>query len=146
MLKGFKNILMQGNLVIIAVGLVIALAFSTLVSAFTTNDHHSTHQRARRNVVRRTPASAGQSTASSSRWARSSVAVIYFIIFMFVVYFVLVVPYRRYMSKRGVTSSPRPLRPPTKTCPNVSAAIFPLRPRNASTARASSTDRRSPPN
>ena len=30
-LKGFKNFLMQGDLVIIAVGLVVALAFSTLI-------------------------------------------------------------------------------------------------------------------
>ena len=35
MLTGFKNFLMQGNLVVMAVGLSIALAFSTLVSAFT---------------------------------------------------------------------------------------------------------------
>jgi hypothetical protein len=35
MLKGFKNFLMQGDLIIIAVGLVVALAFSTLIKAFT---------------------------------------------------------------------------------------------------------------
>ncbi|MGH3049738.1 MAG: MscL family protein, partial [Gaiellaceae bacterium] len=36
-MKGFKNFLMQGNVIVMAVGLVIALAFSTLISAFTTN-------------------------------------------------------------------------------------------------------------
>ena len=35
MIKGFKNFLMQGDLVIIAVGLVVALAFSTLIKSFT---------------------------------------------------------------------------------------------------------------
>ena len=35
MLKGFRNFLMQGDLIIIAVGLVVALAFSTLIKAFT---------------------------------------------------------------------------------------------------------------
>ena len=30
MLKGFKNFLMQGDLVVIAVGLVVALAFSKI--------------------------------------------------------------------------------------------------------------------
>ena len=35
MLSGFKNFLMQGQLVVVAVGLSIALAFSTLVSTFT---------------------------------------------------------------------------------------------------------------
>ena len=33
MLRGFKNFLMQGDLIIIAVGLVVALAFSTLIKA-----------------------------------------------------------------------------------------------------------------
>jgi Large-conductance mechanosensitive channel, MscL len=37
MLKGFKSFLMQGELVVIAVGLVVALAFSTLIKAFTDN-------------------------------------------------------------------------------------------------------------
>ena len=37
MLKGFKNFLMQGELVVIAVGLVVALAFSTLIKSFTDN-------------------------------------------------------------------------------------------------------------
>src|SRR5665213_2337567 len=37
MLKGFKNFLMRGELIIIAVGLVVALAFSALISSFTTN-------------------------------------------------------------------------------------------------------------
>jgi len=32
--QGFKNFLMQGDLVVVAVGLSIALAFSTLVKAF----------------------------------------------------------------------------------------------------------------
>ena len=34
-MSGFKNFLMQGQLVVVAVGLSIALAFSTLVKAFT---------------------------------------------------------------------------------------------------------------
>jgi large conductance mechanosensitive channel len=36
-LRGFKNFLMQGDLIVVAVGLVIALAFSTLIKAFTDN-------------------------------------------------------------------------------------------------------------
>lgn len=31
----FKNFLMQGDLIVIAVGLVVAMAFSTLIKAFT---------------------------------------------------------------------------------------------------------------
>ena len=36
MLKGFRNFLMRGD-VVVAVGLVVALAFSNLVKAFTDN-------------------------------------------------------------------------------------------------------------
>ena len=36
-LRGFKNFLMRGDVIIVAVGLVIALAFSMLVTAFTTD-------------------------------------------------------------------------------------------------------------
>jgi large conductance mechanosensitive channel len=34
-LKGFKNFLMRGDVIVVAVGLVVALAFSNLVKAFT---------------------------------------------------------------------------------------------------------------
>ena len=33
MVKGFKNFLMQGDVVVIAIGLMVALAFSTLIKA-----------------------------------------------------------------------------------------------------------------
>jgi large-conductance mechanosensitive channel len=35
LLRGFTNFLIEGDLIVIAVGLVIALAFSTLIKAFT---------------------------------------------------------------------------------------------------------------
>ena len=37
MLKGFKNFLLRGDVIVIAVGLVVALAFSGLILAFTTD-------------------------------------------------------------------------------------------------------------
>ena len=37
MLKGFKNFLMRGDVVVVAIGLAVALAFSNLVKAFTDN-------------------------------------------------------------------------------------------------------------
>ena len=37
MLRGFRNFLMRGDVVVVAVGLVVALAFSNLVKAFTDN-------------------------------------------------------------------------------------------------------------
>jgi large conductance mechanosensitive channel len=37
MVKGFRNFLMRGDVIVVAVGLVVALAFSNLVKAFTDN-------------------------------------------------------------------------------------------------------------
>ena len=37
MLRGFKNFFMRGDVIVVAVGLVVPLAFSTLINAFTTN-------------------------------------------------------------------------------------------------------------
>ena len=37
MLRGFKNFLLRGDVIVVAVGLVVALAFSGLILAFTTN-------------------------------------------------------------------------------------------------------------
>jgi large conductance mechanosensitive channel len=126
MIKGFKNFLMQGNLVIIAVGLVIALAFSTLVTAFTTSI-----------ITPLINALAGSSSKNQGLgWTIHGqrielgafvAAIIYFIIFMFVIYFVLVVPYRRYMSKRGISVfATQAAPPPTKTCPECLSSDLPV--------------------
>jgi large conductance mechanosensitive channel len=117
MLKGFKAFLLQGNLIIIAVGLVVALAVSTLVAAFTTNI-----------ITPLINSLAGTSAKNPGvGWKIHGQfvdvgafigAAIYFIIFMLVVYLVLVVPYRSYMARQGtpVFTAPAPA-PPTKTCP-----------------------------
>ena len=126
MLKGFKNFLMQGNLVIIAIGLVIALAFSALVTAFTTSI-----------ITPLINALAGSSPSNQGLgWTINGQrielgafisAIIYFIIFMLVIYFVLVVPYRRYMAKRGISVfATQAAPPPTKTCPECLSADLPL--------------------
>jgi large conductance mechanosensitive channel len=121
MLKGFKNFLMQGDLIIIAVGLVVALAFSTLIKAFTDN------------VITPLVNSAGGKSSSGLGWTingqRIDVggfvsAIVYFVIFMAVIYFVLVVPYRAYMKKRGTSVFGDPA--PTKTCPNCLSSDLPL--------------------
>lgn len=111
-MKGFKNFLMQGELIVIAVGLVVALAFSTLIAAFTTD------------IITPLVNSAGGSSGSGLGWTIDHQrielgafisAVIYFVIFVAVIYFVLVVPYRAYMAKRGRTVFGTP--PTMKTCP-----------------------------
>ena len=123
MLRGFKNFLMQGELVVIAVGLVVALAFSTLIKAFTDS------------II--TPLvnaiAGGGASGKGLGWTlngqRINVgafigAVIYFIILMAVIYFLIVVPYRAYMRKRGKSVFGEP--DPTKTCPNCKSPDLPV--------------------
>ncbi|MGH9170056.1 MAG: MscL family protein [Acidimicrobiales bacterium] len=116
---GFKKFLMQGNLITIAVGLVIALAFSTLIEAFTGDI-----------ITPLINAIAGKSAANGLGWKVNGQvialgsfisAIIYFIIFVGVVYALIVVPYRSYMAKKGSVVYGDP--PATKDCPECLSAI-----------------------
>ena len=113
-MKGFRNFLMQGELIVIAVGLVVALAFSTLIKSFTDS------------II--TPlvnaAEGGKGAGAGLGWTVNGQrilfgnlisAIVYFVIFMVVVYSVLVVPYRAYMKRRGASVFGPP--PDMKTCP-----------------------------
>ncbi len=112
MLKGFKNFLMQGELIVIAVGLVVALAFSGLIKSFTDNI-----------ITPLVNAVGGGGTTGLGVHVNGQLinfgafisAIVYFVIFMAVIYFVIVVPYRTYMAHRGQTVFGDPA--PTKTCP-----------------------------
>jgi large conductance mechanosensitive channel len=123
MLKGLKNFLMQGDLIIIAVGLVMALAFSTLIKAFTDS------------II--TPLvnaiAGGGSTGKGIGWTLNGQridlgafigALIYFIIFVAVIYFLIVVPYRAYMRKHGKNVFAAPA--PTQTCPHCKSSDLPV--------------------
>jgi large conductance mechanosensitive channel len=123
MVRGFKNFLMQGDLIIIAVGLVVALAFSTLIKAFTDSL-----------ITPLINAIAGGGAAGKGLgWTVNGQrldlgafigALIYFIVFMAVVYFLIVVPYRAYMRKRGrdVFTDPQP----EKGCPYCQSVDLPI--------------------
>ena len=117
MLKGFRNFLMRGDVIVVAVGLVVALAFSNLVKAFTDD-------------IINPLIAAAQGRERALGWAGSLFrrgdgtylnlgafisAIIYFIIYMAVVYFLIVMPYKLVMARRGRTVFGDP--PPTKTCP-----------------------------
>jgi len=112
LVQGFKNFLLQGDIVIIAVGLVIALAFSTLIKAFTDN------------IITPLVNAIGSGGATGLGFHVNGqlvnigafiAAVIYFVIFMLVIYFLIVVPYRASQRRRGVTVFGDP--PPAQTCP-----------------------------
>jgi large conductance mechanosensitive channel len=115
-MRGFKNFLMRGDVIVVAVGLVVALAFSMLVTAFTTD------------IINPIVAAAGGKTGNglgfyvSDHNQRTFVdfgafisSIIYFIVFMAVIYFIIVVPYRRIQAGRGQVVFGDPAS--VKTCP-----------------------------
>jgi large conductance mechanosensitive channel len=121
LLKGFKNFLMQGDLIVVAVGLVIALAFSTLIKAFTDNV-----------ITPLVNAAGGGGVNGLGVHVKGQLinfgafvsAVIYFIIFMAVIYFLIVVPYRGYSARRGKTVFGEPAA--TKSCPECLSDDLPV--------------------
>ena len=122
-MKGFKNFMMQGELIVISVGLVVALAFSTLIKAFTDNI-----------ITPLVNALAGGGKGSPGLgWTLNGQrvdlgsfisAIIYFVIFMAVIYYVIVVPYRAYMKRRGTTVFGEPAA--SKSCPSCLSGGLPV--------------------
>ena len=115
-MRGFRNFLMRGDVIIIAVGLVVALAFSMLITAFTTY------------IINPIVAAAGGKKGNglgfyiSDHNSKTFVdigafisAIIYFVIFMAVVYLVIIVPYKHIQARRGQVVFGDPT--PVKTCP-----------------------------
>jgi large conductance mechanosensitive channel len=107
---------MRGDVIVVAVGLVVALAFSMLVTAFTTD------------IINPIVAAAGGKTGNGLGFYVSDhnqktfvdigafiSAIIFFVIFIAVVYFVIVVPYKHIQARRGQTVFGDPA--PVKTCP-----------------------------
>jgi large conductance mechanosensitive channel len=124
-MKGFRNFLLRGDVIVVAVGLIVALAFSTLISAFTTNVINPLVARAE--GVHSTglgwQLGSKGNTATFLNIGSFISALIYFAIFMAVVYFVIVVPYKVVSARRGVTVFGDP--PPVKTCPYCLSADLP---------------------
>jgi large conductance mechanosensitive channel len=107
---------MRGDVIVVAVGLVVALAFSMLITAFTTD------------IINPIVAAAGGKTGNglgfyvSDHNTKTFVdigafisAIIFFVIFIAVVYFVIVVPYKHVQARRGQVVFGDPA--PVKTCP-----------------------------
>ncbi|MFF3920565.1 MscL family protein [Streptomyces sp. NPDC001852] len=117
MLRGFKNFLMRGDIVVVAVGLIVALAFSTLIKSFTDNVINPIIARAQGGRTFGLGWQLGRPGNKATFLDIGSFisAVIYFIIFMAVVYFLIVVPYKKFQARRGVAAFKEP--GPVKTCP-----------------------------
>jgi large conductance mechanosensitive channel len=116
-MRGFKNFLMRGDVIVVAVGLVVALAFSMLIAAFTTNIINPIITRLQGGTSLGLGIQLG--TAGNPRtfmnFGAFISAIIYFVIFMAVVYFVIVMPYKAVQARRGQTVFGDPT--PVKTCP-----------------------------
>jgi large conductance mechanosensitive channel len=126
MVKGFKNFLMRGDVVVVAIGLIIALAFSTLIASFTTALINPLINR----IQGRHPVGLGVQLGQAGNpstfmnFGAFISAIIYFVIFMVVVYFLIVVPYKIVQARRGVTVFGDPA--PAKTCPACLSEDLPL--------------------
>jgi large conductance mechanosensitive channel len=126
MFTGFKNFLMRGDIVTVAVGLAVALAFSALIAAFTSNVINPIVSRAEGGTAIGLGVQLGQAgnKATFVNFGALIAAIIYFAIFMAVLYYVIVVPYRRIQARRGVTVFGPPA--PVKTCPACLSADLPV--------------------
>jgi large conductance mechanosensitive channel len=136
-MRGFKNFLMRGDVIVVAVGLVVALAFSGLISAFTTDIINPLVARAQGKQALGLGVQLGQPGNAKTflDFGAFISAVIYFIIFMTVVYFLIVVPYKAVQARRGQVVFGDPA--PVKTCP---ACLSPDLPAAASKCKYCGTD------
>lgn len=124
-MKGFRNFLLRGDIIVVAVGLIVALAFSTLISAFTTSVINPLVARAEgmHSVGLGWQLGSSGNTATFLNIGAFISALIYFFIFMAVIYFVIVLPYKAISARRGATVFGDP--PPVKTCPACLSADLP---------------------
>jgi large conductance mechanosensitive channel len=115
--KGFKNFLMRGDVIVVAVGLVVALAFSSLITAFTTNIINPIVTRFQGGKSIGLGVQLGQAGNAKTFVDFGSFisAIIYFVILIAVVYFLIVIPYKHVQARRGQVVFGDP--PPVKTCP-----------------------------
>ena len=117
MIRGFRNFLMQGSVVTIAIGLMVALAFSTLIKAFADAIITPLLNRFQGGSGIGLGIQLGDKGNPKTFLDIGAVlsAVIYFVVFMAVLYFLIVVPYKAMMARRGeiVFGDPAPV----KTCP-----------------------------
>ena len=125
-MKGFRNFLSQGDIVVVAVGLVVALAFSGLIKAFTTGIIDPLVNRAQGNhpIALGVQLGSAGNTSTFMNVGTLVSAIVYFVVFMAVVYLAIVVPYRRAQARRCLSAFGDPA--PSKTCPYCLSSDVPL--------------------
>src|SRR3954452_20615609 len=108
---------MQGSVVTIAVGLMVALAFSTLIKAFTDSIINPILNRFGGGSGIGMGIQLGDKGNPKTFLDVGTLlsAILYFVVFMGVLYFLIVTPYKVVMARRGETVFGDP--PQVKTCP-----------------------------
>lgn len=116
-MRGFKNFLLRGDVIVIAVGLVVALAFSMLIAAFTSDIINPivTRLQGGKSIGLGVQLGSDHNPKTFVDFGSFISSIIYFVIFIAVVYFVIVVPYKHVQARRGQTVFGDPS--PVKTCP-----------------------------
>ena len=114
-MRGFKNFLMRGDVIVVAVGLVVALAFSAVITAFTNDIITPLVQSVSGGKVGLGVQIRANNPKTLLDFGSLITAIINFVIFMAVVYFVIVVPYKMIQARRGQVVFGDPA--PVKTCP-----------------------------
>jgi large conductance mechanosensitive channel len=115
-LKGFRDFIMRGDVITVAVGLVVALAFSNLVESFTKTVINPLVAAAQPHAAFGLGYQLGDAGNKTTFIDFGSLigAFIYFLVFMATIYFVIVVPYKHIQKRRGVTVFGG--EPATKAC------------------------------
>ena len=114
-MRGFKNFLMRGDVIVVAVGLVVALAFAALITAFTATIINPLIQSISGGKLGLGVLIRSGNPKTYLDFGGFITAILNFVIFMAVVYFLIVVPYKAIQARRSQVVFGDPT--PVKTCP-----------------------------
>ena len=117
MIKGFRDFILRGNVIDLAVAVVIGAAFGAVIKSFVDDILMQIIAADRRAAGLLHPARSPSARASSST-ARSSTRVISFLLIAAAIYFVVVMPLNKLAERRA-----RGADPTTKTCPECLSEI-----------------------
>jgi large conductance mechanosensitive channel len=117
MIKGFKNFLMRGDIIVVAIGFIVASAFTKVITAFTGDVITPILNRFQGKHPLALGVQLGDkgSTSTFINLGDLISAAIAVVVFMAVIYFFIVTPYKTISARRGVTVFGEPA--PAKTCP-----------------------------
>ncbi|MEU4763343.1 large-conductance mechanosensitive channel protein MscL [Actinosynnema sp. NPDC023794] len=111
MIKGFKDFLMRGNVIDLAVAVVIGAAFTSIVTAFTTNLINPIIALFGGNNVNGLAVQLGTSDKTIIDFGAIITAMINFLIVAAIVYFIFVLPMNKLKERRKRGQEPGPSEP-----------------------------------